>query len=327
MPSVPVSRRIVFMLAGQGSQYYSMGRELYERKPSFRHWLDHCSRRLQPALKVFLGELLYRERPNRFAPFDQTRLTHPAIFCLNYCVAQTLIEDGIRPDALLGYSLGELAAWTVAGTIQLEEALDLVVEMAVCFEDKTPPATMLAVLAPVSLMEAHPAVFAGSTLACVNYAENFVVTGSPRDLDAAEKAVKRLDIPCQLLPITRGFHSHFLDPVEHLFIGLASRLKLRSEQVPVFSSMLARQASLADLTPQHFWNVIRCPVRFWETVRLMESQSAAVYIDAGPSGTLAGFVRQIVGPGSRSSAIPLLTPFGKDLQRFETATAPFKKTA
>jgi len=309
------------MLAGQGSQYYSMGRDLYEKMPSFRHWLDYCSRRLEPALNVFLAELLYRERPDRFAPFDQTRLTHPAVFCLNYCVAQTLIEDGIRPDALLGYSLGELVAWTLAGTLALDDALDLVVDMAVCFEDKTPPASMLAVLAPSALIGTHPQIFHRTELACVNYANNFVVVGAPHDLAVAERAITRLDIPCQILPITRGFHSHFLDPAEDLFLALVSRLKFQPEKLPIFSSMLARQTSLADLTPQHFWNVIRRPVKFWETVRLMESQTPSVYIDIGPSGTLAAFVRQIITPSRSSAAIPLLTPFGRDLHRFEKLRA------
>ncbi len=305
------------MLAGQGSQYFSMGRELYERNPSFRYWLDLCSRRLQPALQLSLAEYLYRERADRFAPFEQTRLTHPAVFCLNYCMAQALIEEGIRPDALLGYSLGELVAWTLAGTIPLEEALDAVAGMAVCFEDRTPPAGMLAVLAPVSLIDSNPGPFRNTTLACVNYSAHFVVTGALQDLLVAEQAVKQMNIPCQMLPITRGFHSGIIDPVESHFTGLVLRLKLRPPSIPVFSSMLARQASFSDLTPRHFWEVVRGPVRFWDTVRHMESQGPARYVDAGPSGTLASFVRQILGSGSVSSALPILSPFGKDVQRLE----------
>jgi|SRR5579872_3763810 len=319
MPSV--SRRIVFMFAGQGSQYYSMGRELYERIPSFRHWLDLCSEHLKPALKLFLAEFLYRERPNRFAPFDQVLLTHPAVFCINYSMAKTLIEEGVQPNALLGYSLGELVAWTLAGTLQLEQALNMVVEMARLVEQRTPPAAMLAVLVPASLMETHPEVFRGATLACVNYAANFVVTGSQADLAATEKAVKHLGVPCQMLPITRGFHSPLIDPAEAPFVELASRLNLRPEQVPVFSSMLGRQASLTDIDSRYFWNVIRQRVTFWETVRLMESQSPAVYIDVGPSGTLASFIRQILGPESVSSAHPLMTPFGKELERIQKLRA------
>src|ERR1035438_178933 len=98
----PPARRVVFMFAGQGSQYYRMGREFYARKPVFRDWMNFCSRRLEPVLGLSLTDLLYGPRSDPFAAFDETRLTHPAIFCLNYSVTQTLIADGIRPSLLLG---------------------------------------------------------------------------------------------------------------------------------------------------------------------------------------------------------------------------------
>lgn len=324
-PDAP--RRIVFMLAGQGSQYLAMGREFYEQKPVFRDWMNFCSRRLAAPLGFSLVDLLYGPHKDRFSGFDQTRHTHPAIFAVNYCVAQTLIEEGVRPDCLLGYSLGELVAWTLAGILRLEEALALVVEMAVQIEDHTPPGAMLAIIGPPALVADRPEAFAAVNVGCLNYAENFVVTGATAAIAQLQRALRTWDVPHQLLPIQRGFHSPLLDPVEAMLKSAVARVPLRPPEIPVISAMLARELTQEDLNPQHCWEVVRAPVRFWDTIRGMETAGPATYIDVGPSGSLATFVRNIIGRDGASQAFPLLTPFGKDLGNLEKLRTGLRPSA
>jgi bacillaene synthase trans-acting acyltransferase len=313
------------MFAGQGSQYYRMGREFYERKAVFRDWMNFCSRRLEPVLGLSLTDLLYGPRSNPFAAFDETRLTHPAIFCINYSVTQTLIADGIRPSLLLGYSLGELVAWCVAGILRLEDALPLVCEMAAKIELETPPAAMLAILGPPELAEAHPEVFGAVAIACINYTQNFVVVGTPEVISQIQRALRPLDVPCQLLPISRGFHSPLLDPVEATLKAALSGVPLRLPEIPIVSSMFAAELTSSDVSPEHCWDVVRRPVRFLETIRYLESQAPGHYIDVGPSGTLASFVRMIVGRDAESRAYPVLTPFGHDASNLEKLHAVMER--
>jgi len=305
------------MLAGQGSQYYLMGKEFYEVNRTFREWMDYGSRLLEPHLGQSMVELIYRKRPDRFAPFNQTRETHPAIFCLNYGVAQALIQEGIRPASLLGYSLGELVALAIAGTVSFEDALECVVEIAAKIEENTPPAAMLAILGPPALFESQREMFRGTWLACLNYSESFVIAGSYADLARVQAALKPTDIPCQLLPITRGFHSPLLDPIEHEVKRVVAQLSLKPPGLPVVSCLRGRELTAQDLTAEYCWELLRFPVRFSDTMRFMEGREPSIYIDVGPSGTLAAIVRNIIGRDAQSSAFPILTQFGKDLLNLE----------
>lgn len=308
---------IVFMFAGQGSQYYAMGLEMYENKPVFRDWLNFCSRSLESRLKVSLVDLIYSRKSSRPDVFEITRYTHPAVFCLNYSLAQTLIHEGIRPSRLLGYSLGELVAWTFAGTVRLEEALNLVVEMAFDIEQRTAPGGMLAVLASAALLKEEPELFSEATLAGINYRDHFVVAGTKDKMVQIHDELKRRNILCQILPISHGFHSPLLDPIESEVKRHFSALSLRDMEVPVVSSALGRDIEQRDLSADYCWTVLRGPVRFSDAVQHMEKNGPSLYIDAGPSGTLAGFVRNIVGRDAASRAYAVLNPFGKDLRSLE----------
>jgi len=314
-------RRIVFMCAGQGSQYYMMGKEFYENKATFRDWMDYGGRLLKPHLGGSLADILYRERPDRFAPFDRTRETHPAVFCLNFSVARTLMDEGIRPSCVLGYSLGELVAWTLAGAVRFEEVLACVAEMAAKIEERTPAAAMLAILGPPEMFESHRDLFRGTWVACLNYASNFVIAGSRQDVARVQGALQPLDVPCQLLPITRGFHSPLVDPIEVDLKRAVSRLSPGAPRLPVISCLRAGELARGDLTPEYCWELLRFPVRFSDTVRFMEEQETSVYVDVGPSGTLASFVRNLIGRDGASGAFPILTQFGKELKNLEKLKA------
>lgn len=304
--------RTVLMFAGQGSQYHLMGRELYEGHSVFREWLCYCSRFLESRLKLSLVDLLYRERDDRFAVFDETRLTHPAIFALNYAVGQVLLAEGIKPTHFLGYSLGELVAWTMAGAVRLESALNTVAEIGELIEQKTRPGGMLAILAPPETV-AHE----GTAVASLNYPGNFVVSGEEALVQQLASDLKARSVLCQPLPIRHGFHSALLDPIEGEVKNLFSRLTVQPLERPVISSLLTRAVTAAEFSPQYCWDVLRLPVRFSETIEAIEKEGPCNYIDAGPSGTLAAFVRQIVGRRGPSRSISLLTPFGKDLRALE----------
>ena len=87
----------VFMFSGQGSQYYWMGRELYECNDTFHDWMEYCSNLAEPRLGISLTKLLYQDCPGRFEPFDRTLYAFPAVFITNYSLASLLVSEGIRP--------------------------------------------------------------------------------------------------------------------------------------------------------------------------------------------------------------------------------------
>ena len=300
-----------------------MGAELYRTDTTFRDWMDYGARCLEAQLGCSLTALLYRDGGDRFDGFDRTRLTHPAIFCVNFAVAQALLERGIRPDAVLGYSLGEIVAWTVAGGLRFEEALDIVVEMAVQIEERTPEGAMLAVIAPPEFAAARPELFHGVTRCCENYPGSFVVVGEPAPVAALQDALKEAGITHQLLPIRRGFHSPLLAPIADTLRAAVRGVRVRPPALPIFSSMLAREVTAADFTPEHCWQVVREPVRFAATFRAMEGAAPGRYIDCGPSGSLATFARNLLGGRAHPRTFAVLTPFGRDQANLEALLRAF----
>ena len=125
----------VFMFSGQGSQYFHMGRALYDDNDTFRGWMVRLDEVARQASGSSVIEALYSDARAKGEPFDRTLLTHPAIFMVEYALAQALIHAGVVPDLVLGVSMGSFAAAAVAGFIDVEDALTAVIRQAMSLEE------------------------------------------------------------------------------------------------------------------------------------------------------------------------------------------------
>src|SRR6266566_423860 len=151
-------KKMIWMFAGQGAQYYQMGRELYEREAVFRQFLERGDHLVQQLINESLVDVIYRQRANRFEPFRRLLHTHPAILIFECAIAEVLMRRGLCPDYLLGYSLGEYACLVISGAISFEDALVTLIKQAELVEYCAPPAEMLAILDSADLMDRHPEV-------------------------------------------------------------------------------------------------------------------------------------------------------------------------
>jgi acyl transferase domain-containing protein len=302
-------RPLVLLYSGQGAQYYGMGRELMEGEPAFSRALTECSERLAPRLGRKLLDVLYDPGRRRAEPFTDTLYTHPALFAFQWSLTQALRGRGIEPDLLLGYSIGELVAATVAGALGLQEALDVVVEQARLTERRCPPGAMAAVLAaPAAIRERFPAELAACHVAAVNGPAHFVVAGLPAAVERLCAALTAAEVVCQTLPVRFAFHTALVDAVEGDVKAMAAAAAGRPYGLPVVSC--ARADFVDGLDADYLWDIVRRPVRFDRALALLESRGPHVYVDAGPSGTLANLVKYALPASSRSTVAPSLTPFG-----------------
>ncbi len=169
-------KKMIWMFAGQGAQYYQMGRELYEREPVFRQFLERADRLVQELINESLVDIIYRPRANRFEPFHRLLHTHPAILIFQCAIAEMLLKRGLRPDYLLGYSLGEFACLVVSGAISFEDALVALIKQAELVEYCVPRGQMLAILDSADLMDRYPEAFRRCAAAAYNSPRNFVVS-------------------------------------------------------------------------------------------------------------------------------------------------------
>lgn len=315
---------VVFMYSGQGSQYYHMGMELYENHPRFRLWMDHCDEIVHPRIGTSLLDILYRQG-NRRDPFDRILYTNPALLCIEYSLTRILMEMGLQPDYLLGYSLGEITAAVVSGAMSLEDGIRLTVDYAKLLERESPPAGMLAILESVEIMARFPGLFKNCWLTGRNFRNNFVVSGLSDDIRCLQQDLSQQDVISQRLPVNYGFHTVLMDPLAEEFKGLVHRINLYQTGIPTFSAL--KTGLIGDVSADYFWELIRYPVEFEKTIDLMLRRDDFVFIDVGPSGTLATFVKYLLPPGSNSVYMEVINQFGRDMNAIEKLKAALPSVA
>ncbi|MCL6589521.1 MAG: acyltransferase domain-containing protein [Firmicutes bacterium] len=310
-----MNQPIIFMFSGQGSQYYQMGRQLFTQQPVFRDWMLKLDDLARPRIGQSVVEEIYHPQKNISHPFDRTLYTHPAIFMAEYALVQVLAEMGIRPDYVLGASLGEYVAAVVANVAGVEDILDCVIGQAKAFEAHCRKGGMLAVLAALELYRETPLFYQNSELVAINYHSHFVVSGEVESINEICRFLKTSGIIHQLLPVSFGFHSACIEPAGGVYQELLRTKSFQKPTLPYISCVFGNQ--LTGIPDNYFWDVVRQPIQFQKAIGTIEKQSGNIYLDLGPSGTLTNFTKQNLVPGSLSKCFSIMTPFGQDLKNLE----------
>lgn len=299
--------KTVFMYSGQGSQYYAMGRELYENNPVFRAAMDDCDSIYRAKTGRSMTAEIY-DPANRHRELNDIMLSHPALYSLGYSLTQALIDAGVRPDAVLGYSLGEYVAATVSGAIRFEDALQMVMHQAELVRERASGGGMLSVMTPVEHLHRHPQLYGECILASVNFDGNFVVSGDIAVLRALKRALDAESILAVLLPVEHSFHSPAMDAIEDEFRRFMAGIGIDMPNTPAYSSMSAARVERFDA--EHFWNVIRRPVKFHELIGEIDGSEAVRFVDLSPTGALSTFIKY--GYGDRVMHAASMNQFGRD---------------
>ncbi|HXA17110.1 MAG TPA: acyltransferase domain-containing protein [Thermoanaerobaculia bacterium] len=309
---------VVFMFSGQGSQYFQMGRELFEKNDTFRRWMVWLDEMAHRSSGQSVIDTLYSGDHRKSEPFDRTLSTHPAIFMVEYSLAQTLMERGVRPDMVLGASLGSFAAAAVAGFIDIEDALSAVIRQATALEEWCKPGGMIAILADPALF-AEEFLRCRSELAAVNFSSHFVVTAKGSEIATIETELKGRTISYQRLPVSFAFHSQWIDEAKATFVSSMRSVGRKQNRLPLVCC--DRTTMVAELSDDYLWNVVRRPIRFRETIARLERDGARRYVDVGPAGTLATFLKYGLAVTSTSTVQAILTPYGFDQKNLAAVPA------
>ncbi|NNC08842.1 alpha/beta fold hydrolase, partial [Corallococcus exiguus] len=286
------SRGVAFLFPGGGAQRVNMG-EAFLREPAFRAAIDTCAELLRGPMGADLRDILFAG-PERFdeaaRELDRPLWSQPALFVCDWALAQLWLSWGVKPEALLGHSLGEYVAACLAGVFTLEEALGLVVARGRLME-AMPPGGMLSVLASVEQVSElmGPAV----SVAAINGPETCVLSGPLPELEAAEQALTARGIEHKRVRYARAAHSSMMEPYLEGFAREVARVKLRAPSLPVVSSLTGRWLQEREATSPDYWvRHLRHTVRFSDALGCLLESGDRALIEVGPGTTLTALARQ-----------------------------------
>ncbi|MDL5057348.1 type I polyketide synthase [Geitlerinema calcuttense] len=284
-------RPVIFLFSGQGSQYLNMGKELYQTEPLFRQQIDRCSQLLQPHLNLDLRQVLYPDAStDTTGQLQQTAITQPALFAVEYALAQLWMAWGIRPQAMAGHSIGEYVAACLAGVFSLEEALSLVATRGQLMQ-QMPPGAMLAV--PLSEAQIQPFLGEQLDLAVLNTPSTSVVSGPQAAIEDLQKQLAAQEIESRCLHTSHAFHSRMMEPILEPFTAQVQKVKLHPPQIPYLSNVTGTWITAAAATdPQYYARHLRQTVRFAENLQQLCKNSDAILLEVGPGRTLASLAKQ-----------------------------------
>lgn len=280
------ARAVTFMFPGQGVQYQNMGRQLYQVEPSFRRTVDRCWAIVGQNAPDLYDNLTQHNRGSNIEKLHQTYVTQPATFITEYALASLLIEWGVRPDYMIGNSLGEYVAATLSGVFSLEDALDLVSTRGRLMQ-QIPEGRQLAV--ELSESEVQALLHGELSLAGMAGPSQAMVAGSPSAIDALKKQLDARGVFCYRLFTSHAFHSYMMDPIIEPFREAVGRVALHPPKIPFISTITGTWITDAEAQDPAYWaQQLRQPVRFSKGLEAVFAKSPEQFIlEVGPDKQLS----------------------------------------
>lgn len=311
IPAPVKGGKTAFLYTGQGAQYVGMGQQLYEHEPVFRHWMDQCLSILSAELDEPFEAILFGNEDQ----LNQTQYTQPGLFALEFSLTKLWQHWGVEPDYLMGHSLGEIVAATVAGIFSLEDGIRLVVARGRLMGSLPVGGAMISVsLSRTEVAEYLDGHQTELSLAGENSPDQVVLSGYSEAIETIKVALESDGHKVKTLNTSHAFHSPQMDAILDPFEKIASDLTYHAPEYDLVSNATGALGAEEMQTAAYWVNHIREAVLFAKGVQSLEELGVARYVEMGPAPVLSHLGMQSVEENSKSTWYHSLSKDKDDVQ-------------
>jgi len=288
--------KIAFLFTGQGAQYVEMGYQLYQSQPVFQAAMDRCAKILDAYIQFPLLDILYPPEAatsqDLKSKIDQTAFTQPALFAIEYALAQLWLSWGVKPDFVLGHSVGEYTAACVAGVFSLEDGLRLIAERGRLMQALPAGGEMAVIFAGEHQVTAALTSYPDQvSIAASNGPQNTVISGRAPDVQNIVGLFQAEGIRTQFLTVSHAFHSPLMRPMLDDFAQTTADIVYQSPQINLISNLTGQK--LVTAPDADYWQQQVCePVKFAAAMETLQTMGCDVLLELGPQPTLLGMGRR-----------------------------------